>query len=225
MNVKLFGRWAGASVMAGAFAAAMAGSLLGCNLLRPKKAYGESCTMNTDCASMDCVAEGSMCTKDCVYDRDCGDGNVCRQKEETPGDHCAKPIGNPAAGTCMNSGDCQNGHCLKRVGEDMLPGICSRFCVTPDDCPAGMKICDKINDTAVNKMCIPGDAAAPVAQRPSFVQPTVKKPVTPGQPAFTARPAITTPTPVVTTPAPTPQPTTPPPTGKPTLVIKPRTKK
>lgn len=231
MNGMLFGRWMGASVMAGAFAASMAGSLLGCNLLKPKKAYGESCTMPTDCVSMDCVSYGSVCTKDCIYDKDCGDGWVCRQKEDGPGEHCAKPVGAAPNGTCMDASDCQNGHCLKRVGQDMMPGVCSKFCTSPDDCPAGMKICDLINDTAVNKMCIPGDAAAPVAQRPVFSQPAIKKPVVTGQPAFAPKPTATTPviapTPTVAAPTPTPTPvaTTPPPTGKPTLVIKPRTPK
>jgi hypothetical protein len=232
MNVKLFGRWLGASVMAGAFVAGVLGSMLGCNLIRPKKAFGESCTMNTDCASMDCVAQGSACTKDCVFDRDCGDGWVCRQKDDSPGDHCAKPVGNPPFGTCMSSGDCQNAHCLKRVGEDLMPGVCSKFCTSPDDCPAGMKICDLINDTAVNKMCIPGDATAPVTARPKFSQPAIKQPVVAGQPAFAPKPMTTAATPVVPTPtvttpppAPTPTVTAPANTARPSITIKPRTKK
>ncbi len=115
-----------------------------------------------------------------------------------------------------------------------MPGVCSKFCTSPDDCPTGMKICDLINDTAVNKMCIPGDAAAPPTQRPVFSQPAIKKPVVPGQPAFAPRPLTTTPvvapTPTIAAPAPTPTPTptptvTTPPATKPGLIIKPRTPK
>ena len=224
----LWGQRVGAGAAASLFAALMAGSLAGCNLLKPKKAYGESCTLGTDCASLDCVAQGSVCTKDCLYDRECGDGWVCRQKTDGPGDHCAKPVGAIPNGTCMDSNDCQHGHCLKRTGEDMMPGICSKFCANPDECPAGMKICDLINDTAVNKMCLPGDAAAPATQRPKFSQPVVKQPVV-GGPAFQPRPIATpapTPTPVPTPTVAAPQPT--PTTGpaiapRTSLTIKPRT--
>src|SRR5512132_4350977 len=156
----------GVMAAASVLAAMTVASASGCNFLKPKakKAFTETCSLDTDCESLDCAGQGNICSKPCTYNKDCGGGYVCRQKDDGSGDHCASAVGQLPNGSCMDPGDCENAHCLKRVGEDNAPGICSRFCAGPEDCPDGMKICDVISDTGVLKMCLPGGAGAPVAK-------------------------------------------------------------
>lgn len=207
---------------AGLMAAGMIAVLIGgagCSLLKPKKKgqFSEACQDNTDCESLQCSSYGNICTKDCTYDKDCGGDLVCRSKDEGSGEACAKSIGNAPNGGCMNATECANGHCLKRIGQEDQLGICSKFCASGDDCPAGMKICESISDTGLLKMCLPGDPAAPPAERPKF------NPVPP-KPKTTTTTTATTPTrPVVTTTATTPATATPTATATATASTKPTT--
>lgn len=159
-------RQVGVAVAASLLVAVTAASATGCNLLKGKqqKAFAETCSQDSDCASSDCAGQGNICSKACTYNKDCGGGYVCRQKDDGSGEHCASAIGQTLNGSCMDPSDCENGHCLKHVGEDNAPGICSRFCAGPEDCPDGMKVCSTISDTGVLKMCLPGGAGTPVAQ-------------------------------------------------------------
>ena len=192
-----------------------AASASGCGFLKrsqANKAFAETCSLDSDCASLDCVGQGNICSKPCTYNKDCGGAFVCRQKDDGSGDHCAAAVGQPANGGCMDPSDCESGHCLKRVGEDASPGICSRFCLGPEECPDGMKICDVISDTGVLKMCLPGGAGTPVAKFGTVPRTAVTAP----KPTATvppAAPVVTTTTqgsPIVSRTA------TPPPTAAPT---------
>ncbi|MFT3773181.1 MAG: hypothetical protein QM820_47990 [Minicystis sp.] len=168
------------------FAALMAGSLGGCKFLKKeKKAFGQECVTDLDCVDLMCSTTGNICTKTCTYDKDCGGDLVCRTKDDGSGNWCSKPVGTAPNGSCMNSWDCQHNHCLKYVDKEEQPGICSKYCQTEADCPDGMKICTKISDSGLLKLCIPGDPKAEPTSRPQF-SPT---PVTPrGTPAPRPRP-------------------------------------
>jgi hypothetical protein len=183
MNGLVGARKAAAAVVAGVVFAFMASSLGGCGLLKPKakKPFGEACTVDTDCDTLQCSPYGSICSKDCVYDKDCGGDLVCRSKDTGVGDFCSKSVGQPPNGVCMSASDCANGHCLKRVGQEDGPGICSKNCQNGDDCPAGMKICESISDSGMLKMCLPGDPAGAPADRPKF-NPAPKKTTTTSAP-------------------------------------------
>jgi len=177
-------------MLAGVFAALIAGSMGGCKLLKKeKKAFGETCTVDTDCDSLHCSTFGNVCSKTCTYDKDCGGDMVCRGAgEEGAMNLCAKPLGNPPNGGCMTGNDCQHGWCLKKTGEANEPGICSKYCQGADDCPAGMKICATISDSGLLKFCLPGDEKSPP---PKF------KPA-PRAPAGAKVPPLATTTPVAT---------------------------
>ncbi len=147
-----------------AFAALMIASLAGCSLLKPKpkKALGQDCTDDLGCDSLTCSTVGNICSHSCTYDKDCKDtgaGNVCRRKDDG-GNWCSKPVGTAPNGSCMNASDCQHNECLKRIGQESQPGICSKYCQTPDDCPNGMKVCLSISDSGLIKVCLPGDGSA-----------------------------------------------------------------
>ncbi len=195
MKAKQRAQRVGMMMAASLLAAMTVASASGCSFLKPKdkKAFTETCSLDSDCESLDCAGQGNICSKPCTYNKDCGGGYVCRQKDDGSGDHCAAAVGQLMNGSCMDPGDCESGHCLKRVGEDNAPGICSRFCAGAEDCPDGMKICNVISDTGVLKMCLPGGAGTPVAKFG-----TVPRKVT-----ATTKPTATVP-PVV--PAPTPAP-------------------
>jgi hypothetical protein len=161
------------AMMAGTLFFAAAGG--GCGLLnKEKKPFGEDCKVDTDCESLKCQNVGSICSKTCALDSECGGDLVCRDDDQGGGHYCAKPVGQAPNGVCNNASDCQHGHCLKRVGQQDQPGICSKLCAAPADCPAGMKICDAISDSAGSKFCLPGDETTPPAARPVFA-PQPKK--------------------------------------------------
>lgn len=167
--------------------ALLGGSFMGCKP-KAKKPLGEACSNDTDCESLECSPYGSICSKDCTYDKDCGGDLVCRYKDDGNGSFCSKAVGNPPMGSCMQPSECANALCLHKVGQEDQPGICSRNCQTGDDCIAGMKICDSISDSGALKVCLPGDPAGPASARPSFAPP--KKPT---KIAVTATPTATTP--------------------------------
>lgn len=182
-------------VVAASLLAMMTAAIVsGCGFLKKtegNKAFAETCSLDSDCASHDCVGQGNICSKPCTYNKDCGGGYVCRQKDDGSGDHCASAVGQTINGSCMDPSDCESGHCLKRVGQDASPGICSRFCLAPEDCPDGMKVCDTISDTGVLKMCLPGGAGVPVAQFGTVPRKTTTTTTTP-KPTATVPPATTT---------------------------------
>src|SRR5262245_43617316 len=139
-------------------------TMAGCKLFnKDKKQFGEDCQSDMDCDSMECATYGSVCTKTCAYDKDCGTGYVCRARDGKPGDACAKPTGNPNGQTCNNAAECQSGNCLKPVGQQDATGFCSTHCATADECPAGYKMCQSISDSGQTMFCLPGDPSAPAA--------------------------------------------------------------
>ena len=143
----------------------------GCGFLKKeKKAFGEDCAVATDCESGECATYGSICSKNCTYDGECGSGLVCRARDDGPGNLCSKAQGLAPNQSCKTPPECDHGHCLKRVGQQDQAGICSLYCQTADDCPAGMKVCDSISDSGSLKFCLPG-GDMPAAERPKFSAP------------------------------------------------------
>jgi hypothetical protein len=150
-------------------------SAAGCGLFsKDKKQFGEDCTSDTDCDSLECAKYGSVCTKSCSYDKECGSGFVCRAKDGLPGSSCAKPTGNPNGSSCNNAAECQSGDCLKPVGQSDAAGFCSNHCETADECPSGYKTCLSISDSGALKYCLPDAPSSPTATVPKFVAPRPK---------------------------------------------------
>jgi hypothetical protein len=126
---------------------------------KQKKALGADCNDASDCDSALCSEATGVCSRTCTYDKECGGDLVCRAMSEATNE-CNKLQGQAVGGSCMNGGDCGNGICLHYVGKETQPGICSKYCSTGDDCPANYKICDKISDLGMLKVCLPGDPKA-----------------------------------------------------------------
>ena len=179
MNGKLGFSRVGAGMGALVLAALVAGSLGGCKLFKPKekKLLGAECVNDLDCDSLTCSTTGNVCSQTCTYDKDCAGapGLVCRRKDDSSGNWCSTTIGVAPGGSCSNTWDCQHNECLKYVGKEDQPGLCTKYCATTDDCPAGQKICEKISDTGMLKVCLPGDPAAAASARPQF-SPTPQTP-------------------------------------------------
>src|SRR5262245_51339082 len=139
MNAKHWIGRMGGGLMASVFAMTMVASLTstGCGLLKPKakKQFGQECTQDLDCDSLSCATNGNICTKACSYDKDCGGDLVCRRNDDGVGQKCAKAIGLPVGGGCGVSTDCQHNECLKYVGKEDQPGVCSKYCEGDADCP------------------------------------------------------------------------------------------
>ncbi len=189
------GRVIGALALLAVFLPLMTAS--GCKLFnRQKKQFGEDCTTDLDCDSMECATYGSVCTKTCVFDKECGGGYVCRARDGKPGDACAKPTGNPTGSSCNNASECQTGNCLKPVGQSDGVGFCSAHCQTEADCPDSYKFCHEISDSGSVGFCLPGgggSAAIPgaTADAPRYVAP---------RPVTTAVKTVTTTTTTTTVP-------------------------
>ena len=198
MDAKFQARRLGVRVLASLLVAVITASGMGCGFLKPKanKVYAEACAVDSECESQDCAGQGNVCSKPCQYNADCGGTMVCRQKDDGSAEHCTQPVGVKLNGSCMDPSDCENGHCLKHVGEDNAPGICSRFCTASADCPDGMKICDTISDTGVLKMCLPGGVAG---------VPVAKFGAVPHKATTVAKPVVTVPPPPVAVGNPGPQ--------------------
>jgi hypothetical protein len=167
----------------------------GCNLFnKEKKAFGEDCQSDTDCDTLECATYGSVCTKPCTYDRECGSGFVCRARDGRPGDACAKPTGVPNGQACNNAAECQSGNCLKPVGQGDATGFCSIHCESDAECPESYKLCMSISDSGATKFCLPGGGGSANIpggpEQPKFVAPrpvsTVKVPTTATTTAVTA---------------------------------------
>ncbi|MDC3958424.1 hypothetical protein [Polyangium jinanense] len=174
---KTRGAKVGGALRGGAMIALLLGlGAAGCGLLKQeepeKKAFGVACTKDTDCASLQCAATGSICTKSCTYDRDCGDGLVCRAKDTGSGLECSKSVGAKIGASCATAGECDHGFCLKKADAPNEPGFCSATCQGPAECPDGYKICDTLTASDTTKMCILGDDRIPIGERPKFTAPT-----------------------------------------------------
>ncbi len=181
-------------------------TLAGCKLLnREKKAFGEDCTTDLDCEGMECATYGSVCTKTCVFDKECGSGYVCRARDGKPGDACAKPTGNPLGQSCNNPSECQSGNCLKPVGQGDAVGFCSAHCETEADCPESYKFCHSISDSGSVGFCLPGGSGGTeipgATARPIFVAPRPVATVTKTISTITTTTTLTVPT--ATAPQPT----------------------
>lgn len=177
MNGKLWLSKIGGTAAAIVFAAMVMGSVGGCKAFKKKekKGLGAECVADLDCTSLMCSTTGNVCSQACTYDKECGGDLVCRRKDDASGNWCSKAIGTAPNGSCMNTWDCQHNECLKYVGKEDQPGLCTKYCQSPDECPAGMKICEKISDTGMLKVCLPGDPAAAATARPKF-SPTPQTP-------------------------------------------------
>jgi hypothetical protein len=130
-----------------------------------KKGFGEDCVDDEQCKAGTCSPASHFCTHACTYDRECGKNYVCRFDGSAAGNSCAKPVGIAVGGACQSPEGCQNGHCLK-VKQDQ-PGLCSRYCQTVADCPVGMRVCDKISNSGLLKLCLPESAAPAPAPTPT----------------------------------------------------------
>lgn len=163
---------AGASVRAGVFALAGVLGLLcagrdersgvspAVKASKSKKVLGEACADGAECASSVCAAIGGVCSTGCRVDRECGAGYVCRSRDDGPGGVCSRPQGLALGEACMTAVECQHGRCLHRAGALDQPGHCSAYCESAEDCPAGLKACEEIADSAGRKMCLPGEGRA-----------------------------------------------------------------
>jgi hypothetical protein len=114
-----------------------------------KRAAGDCCAKDGDCASGKCYALGSgpsFCTKTCTTQPDdCPVGFGCDAKMKL----CVPPVASyncgprastagpqPIGGCCGKKQDCVSGECLI-VGADGQY-FCSQTCTrSPDDCPPG----------------------------------------------------------------------------------------
>jgi hypothetical protein len=179
------GRFIGALAALAVFLPLMTAA--GCKLFnKEKKPFGEDCQSDMDCESLECATYGSVCTKACTYDRECGSGFVCRARDGgRAGDACAKPTGVPNGQACNNAAECQSGNCLKPVGQNDALGFCSTHCETDADCPENHKLCMSISDSGQIKFCLPGGGGSANIggnEPPKFVAPrpvgTVRPPTT-----------------------------------------------
>jgi hypothetical protein len=172
-------------------------TLAGCKLFnRQKKQFGEDCTTDIDCDSLECATYGSVCTKACVFEKDCGAGYVCRARDGKPGDACAKPTGNPTGQSCNNASECQSGNCLKPVGQGDAVGFCSAHCQTEADCPDNYKVCHEISDSGSVGFCLPGGGGSAAIPGGATAQPIYVAP----RPATTVTKTVTTTTTTTTVP-------------------------
>jgi len=132
----------------------------GCGLLKQeeeRKAFGNACAKDTDCESLQCATYGSICTKSCTYDSECGDGLVCRAKDVGSGRACSKISGSAVGSSCTKASECDHGACLKKADAPNDPGYCSRTCQSQTDCPDGHKLCEAASEGESTKMCVAGD--------------------------------------------------------------------
>ncbi|MFO0592129.1 MAG: hypothetical protein U0441_31590 [Polyangiaceae bacterium] len=180
-------------------------TVAGCKLFnRSKKQFGEDCTTDLDCDSMECATYGSICTKTCVFDKECGSGYVCRARDGKPGDACAKPTGNATGQNCTNASECATGNCLKPVGSDASTvGFCSAHCQTDADCPENFKVCHDISDSGGVGFCLPGGGSVAIPGSTASAIPVYVAP----RPVTTAKTTTTSTTTTTTTTTPVPVPT------------------
>jgi len=193
----------GGALLGGWMFAMLLGSS-GCGLLEgkkeetaAKKPVGQECAKDADCESGSCATVGGVCSKSCVYDRECGDGLVCRAKE-TGGMQCTKAVGAKVGSSCTKAAECDHGSCVRKAYAPDAPGFCSRTCQGSEDCADGYRICESISEGDATKLCLQGDDKIPIGERPKYAAPIVGTPTTKG----TASATPTTPAPVVDAGAP-----------------------
>jgi hypothetical protein len=167
----------GGALLGGWMLAALLGAS-GCGLLEgkkeeaaAKKEIGQECAKDADCASGQCATVGGVCSKGCTYDRECGEGLVCRARD-AGGMQCSKPQGIKVGANCSNGSECDHGTCVKRADAPDAPGFCSRTCQGSEDCVDGFKLCATISDNDTTKMCLQGDDKIPIGERPKYTAPT-----------------------------------------------------
>lgn len=111
-------------VHAGFFAALLLALSLTAGCARPELVLGQTCSLNTDCASP-LVCELGSCRRQCVASRDCGAGLVCLALAGTAGGVCQLP----AETKCAINSDCPTGLVCNF-------GACTTACVDNRDCLA-----------------------------------------------------------------------------------------
>lgn len=112
------------------------------------------------CDSLMCSTSGNLCSHDCTYDRDCSDVSaaaVCRRRDDG-GNWCSKPMGAPPGRSCTVASDCDHNECLKHVGREDEPGVCSKSCQSAGDCGAGVQTCAALTGSGSVKACIPPES-------------------------------------------------------------------
>lgn len=170
-------------------------ALSGCGMLKPKpkKNFGETCSNALDCESMKCnIERGGICTKECHSDGDCTGGDyVCAGDPTGTGASCAKKTGSATGSNCHDRAECDHGSCLHK-GEDEN-GFCSQRCISSNDCPAGYKVCMKIDDMGAQKLCLPGNDASSTPPKVGVKKPGGATPPGSGRPPAPTPPAATPP--------------------------------
>jgi hypothetical protein len=110
------------------------------------KPLGESCAVDTDCASRLCLK--SVCAQPCNRDALCGSGQTCtlNPSEDKIQPACIAQRGGGAPGSaCTQDGQCDRGSCQL--------GVCVELCATTQDCHGSGMTCAKMyapldNETA-----------------------------------------------------------------------------
>lgn len=99
-----------------------------------KKAVGESCSTNDECASDVCALQGSvkLCSIDCAATQSCSDPLECQQQQD--GKFACVPKTAPQGGygfgeSCIQSTDCFSGVCHPTLK------LCTQACDTLIPCP------------------------------------------------------------------------------------------
>jgi hypothetical protein len=91
--------------------------------------YGTPCTKDMDCQTGQCLTIGGLdkiCSKSCTKNTDCPGSNPCTYST------CIPPGSGMFGATCAKHTDCASGLCA-----GMSMKLCSQFCKSDSDCPAG----------------------------------------------------------------------------------------
>jgi hypothetical protein len=200
------------------------GASSGCGMLKgneEKKALGQACTQDADCASASCSTYGNVCSKSCAVDSECGESLVCRIKDGGGGSQCAKPIGARTGLTCAKASECDHGLCLKPQGASATDGgYCSQTCAASTDCPTGFTNCAANPNDANAKACQNADDRIKIGDTAPTATPApgvmIPRPTTAAPDAGTPTPDAGTSTPDAGTPKPDAGTTPPPDAGTPT---------
>lgn len=128
----------GADCLSGEVCAAGAGTCGSCvppALFPAARGMGETCGVDTECASGLCLddAGARYCSRACTDDASCGnDAFHCR------GGSCIRGPREGVGGVCVGNEDCASGICAT-AGERVW---CTAFCSDADPCPSGLSCTD-----------------------------------------------------------------------------------